>query len=231
MDTVASQPSPTNKLQGQPAQPAKGRCYAAYYEGGPGVGETPQSSPPRVRATKRQPTTFGCTPKVVAPHPSLLVLSVTLGAIIGCFLFLMMDSQPILLTQPTTSPLIVPPTTPLCHREVPNGPPAHISAGQPVRWADYPKLVYLQTRTFDQLLDESVDYKWLAWEVKEVEVASNDLITSGMASNDFITSVRESGSESKDQTVETLGRLVDYAGETGRSLYSLGERIQGAVDS
>jgi hypothetical protein len=109
---------------------------------------------------------------------------------------------------------------PFCHQEVVNGPPSHTSAGRPVHWADYPKLVYLQTSTFDWLLDDSVGYKRLVLEEKEAKTASNDLIIS----------VRVSDSKSKDQIAEMLSRLVDLAGELGGSLYYLRAKIQGAVD-
>ena len=79
----------------------------------------------------------------------------------------------------------------------------------------------LQTKTFDQLLDESVGNKGLALEVKKAEMASNDLITL----------VRYSDLKSKDRIAERLSRFVDDARGTGRSLHSLGAKIHGAVDS
>ena len=79
----------------------------------------------------------------------------------------------------------------------------------------------MQTRTFDQLLDESVGNKGLALEVKKAEMASNDLINL----------VRVSDLKSRDQVVERLGRFVSDARGTGRSLHSLGAKIHGAVDS
>jgi hypothetical protein len=79
----------------------------------------------------------------------------------------------------------------------------------------------LQTSTFDQLLDEGVDYNRLVLEVKEVKMASNDLITS----------VRASDLGSKDQIAERLSTIVDDARGTWGSLHSLGTKIQGAVDS
>ena len=52
-----------------------------------------------------------------------------------------------------------------------------------------------------------------------------------MASNDLITLVKASSLGSKDQIVERLSRFVDDARRTGRSLHSLGSKINGAVDS
>ena len=79
----------------------------------------------------------------------------------------------------------------------------------------------MQTKTFDQLLDESIGSKGLASEVKKAEMANNDLITL----------VRVSGLKSKDQIAERLGRFSEDAKGTGRSLHSLGAKINGAVDS
>ena len=109
---------------------------------------------------------------------------------------------------------------PFCRWDAFKDPPAHPAAGRPV-WADYPKLVDLQTRTFDQLLDESIGSKGLAVEVKRAEMANNDLITL----------VRVSELKSKDQIAERLSKFSDDARGTGRSLHSLGAKIQGAVDS
>lgn len=133
--------------------------------------------------------------------------------------------QPIFPDRPTSSPLIVPPTTLLCHREVPNEPPTHTHAERSVRWADYPKLVYLQTRTFDQLFDVSVGYEWLAQEVEEVEMAHDHLIIT--VAEDLVGAL----GPRKAQIIEWMRELLGYTGRTGLSLHSLGERIQGAADS
>ena len=149
------------------------------------------------------------------------IFSVALGVTILWFLCSMMTSQLVYFTRPVCSIPIVSPMIPFCRWDVFKDPPAHISAGRPVRWADFPKLVDLQTRTFDQLLDESMGSKGLAVEVKRAEMANNDLITL----------VRVSELKSKDQIAERLSRFSDDARGTGRSLHSLGAKIQGAVDS
>lgn len=79
----------------------------------------------------------------------------------------------------------------------------------------------MQTKTFDQLLDESIGGKGLASEVKKAEMAGGDLVTL----------VKASGLRSKDQIIERLSRFVDDARGTGRSLHALGSKINGAVDS
>jgi hypothetical protein len=166
---------------------------------------------------------FGYIVKVVADafRFNRRIFSVALGITIVWFLFSMMTTQLVYFARPICSLPIVSPMIPFCRWEAFKGPPAHTSGGRPVRWADYPKLVDLQTRTFDQLLDESVGNKGLALDVKKAEMASNDLITL----------VRVSELKSKDQVAERLNKFVDDARGTGRSLHSLGAKIQGAVDS
>ena len=94
-------------------------------------------------------------------------------------------------------------------------------AGRPVYWADYPKLVDLQTDTFNQLLDESVDYEEFAQEVKNAERVSHNLIIL----------VGMSDLSSKNEIAERLSKLVEEMRVAGRSLHSFGGKIQGAVDS
>jgi hypothetical protein len=212
MESTASQPGLTKKPQGRPAQSFKGRRCAGHSEGSSNVDEATQTSPPRVEPTEWQQAALRCVRKAMAlHHPGILILSVTFLAIVW---WSMMASQPVPSDRRTDD-------NPPCHREVPNKPPTRTSAGRPVRWADYPQLVYLQTRTFDQLLDESVDYKRLAREAKEVEMASDDLVTL----------VRASDLGGKAQIAKRLDQVVDYVGKSGCSLHSLGARIQGAVDS
>jgi len=118
--------------------------------------------------------------------------------------------------------MIVPPILiPFCHWGGLKESPARISDGPETRWADYPKLVDLQTKAFGQLLYENAENKGLASEVKKAEMASKDLITL----------VRASSLKSRDQIVERLSKFVDDARGTGRSLHSLGSKINGAVDS
>jgi hypothetical protein len=212
MESTTSQPGLTKKPQGRPAQSFKEKRCAGHSEGSSNVDEATYTSPPRVESTKWQQTALRYFRKVMAlHHPGILILSVAFLAIIW---WSMTASQPVPSDQPTDD-------NPPCHREVPNKPPTHTSAGRLVRWADYPQLVYLQTRTFDQLLDESVDYKRLAREAKEVEIACGDLTAL----------VRASDLGGKAQIAKRLDQVVDYVRKTGRSLHSLGARIQGAVDS
>lgn len=189
--------------------------------------------PPPVEPAKEQQTAeivkeyatpiFGYTVKVVADafHFNRRIFSLALGTTIMWLLLTQMTSQLIFFARPVCSIPIVSPMIPFCHWEAFKEPHPHTSAGRPVRLADYPRLVDLQTKTFDQLLDESVGHKGLALDVRKAETASNDLITL----------VRASDLKSRDQIIERLNKFADDAKGTGRSLHSLGAKILGAVDS
>jgi hypothetical protein len=92
---------------------------------------------------------------------------------------------------------------------------------QSFKWADYPKLVDIQSSSFEQLLDESVGGQGLALEVKKAEMATSDLVTL----------VRVSDLRSRDTLVRTLVNFVEDAKKTGRGLQSLSAKINGAVDT
>ena len=233
MEFVASQPASARKQQRRPPQPAKRRYHIDYSESNSdGDGHTFPPSPPVEPAKERQMTELAkdcATPilrytvNVVADafHFNRKIFSFALGITIVWALFSMMTSQLVFFARPMCSIPIVSPMIPFCRWEAFTGPQTHTGAGRPVRWADYPRLVELQTKTFDQLLDESVGSRGLALEVKKAEMASNDLVTL----------VRASDLKSRDQVAERLKRFVDDARGTGRSLHSLGAKINGAVDS
>jgi hypothetical protein len=89
------------------------------------------------------------------------------------------------------------------------------------RWADYPKLVDVQSTTFEQLLDQSVSGSGLSLEIKKAEMATSDLITL----------VRVSDLKSRDMLAESLVEFVGDAKVTGRGLQKLNSKVAGAVDS
>ncbi|KZT29732.1 hypothetical protein NEOLEDRAFT_1106279 [Neolentinus lepideus HHB14362 ss-1] len=98
---------------------------------------------------------------------------------------------------------------------------SQVSDGRSTRWADYPKLVDMQSSTFEQLLDESVGGAGLALEIKKAEIATSDLTTL----------VRVSDLNSRDLLADSLVEFVDDAKRTGRGLQKLSAKINGAVDS
>ena len=220
----------------QPPPPRRRRYFVEYSESGSDADERPLRLPPPPPVTeshREQPATelikdyatpiFGYTLKVASDafHFSRRIFSLALGMTMLWLLFSMMKSQHVFFAQPVCSLPIVSRMIPFCHWEAFKEPSSHVSAGRPVRWADYPNLVDLQTRTFEQLLDENIGNRGLASEVKKAEMASNDLITL----------VRASGLRNKHQIAERLSKFVDDTRGTGRSLHSLGSKIHGAVDS
>ncbi|TFK74141.1 hypothetical protein BDN72DRAFT_760401 [Pluteus cervinus] len=85
---------------------------------------------------------------------------------------------------------------------------------------NYPKLVDVQSRTFEKLLHDSSDYTGLSTEIKRAEMATTDLITL----------VRGSRLVSKEMLAEVLDEFVSDAKKTGRSLQKLHAKVGGAVD-
>lgn len=88
------------------------------------------------------------------------------------------------------------------------------------RWADYPKLVEVQSATFEQLLDEAVGGSGLSLEVKKAEMATADLVTL----------VKVSDLKSRDLIITSLQEFVSDAKTIGRSLQRLNSKVSGAVD-
>ena len=234
MVPLVSPPASTRNPQRRPAKPAKRRYYVEYSGSDSDLGEgAPPPAPPHVgRATQRQAA--GSAKNYTSPILGYIVdvvagafnstrwfFSLALGVIVMWFLCSMVISRLVYFTRPICSLPIISPMIPFCRWEASKGPTTHTPASRPVRWADYPRLVDLQTRTFDQLLDESVGSKGLALEVKKAEMANNDLITL----------VRVSDLKSKDQIAERLSKFSDDARGTGRSLHSLWAKTKGAVDS
>ncbi|GLB40283.1 hypothetical protein LshimejAT787_0801540 [Lyophyllum shimeji] len=89
------------------------------------------------------------------------------------------------------------------------------------RWADYPKLIDVQSATFEHLLDESVGGSGLSLEIKKAELATTDLVTL----------IRISDLKSRDTLSDTLAEFVAEAKKTGRDLQRLSSKIGGAVDN
>ena len=95
-----------------------------------------------------------------------------------------------------------------------------LSAKQAPQWADYPKMIDLQSKTFEQLMDESIGGSALTIEVKRAEMAITDLVSF----------VRLSKLKAKDTLARSLIEFVQDAKKTGRGLQRLSSKIGGAVD-
>lgn len=89
------------------------------------------------------------------------------------------------------------------------------------KWANFPRLVDVQSNTFEQLLDESVGSSGLSLEIKKAEMATTDLVTL----------VKVSELKSKDLLAKSLEDFVSDARKSGRGLQKLSSKIGGAVDT
>ena len=88
------------------------------------------------------------------------------------------------------------------------------------QWADYPKLVEVQSKTFEHLLKGSVGGSAMSLEIKKVEMATSDLVTR----------IRISDLKAKDTLAESLGEFLKDARKVGRGLQKLASKVGGAVD-
>ena len=88
------------------------------------------------------------------------------------------------------------------------------------QWADFPKLMEVQSSAFEQLLDSTVGSSELSLEVKKAEMATADLITL----------VKVSDLKSKELLSRTLEEFVNDAKRTGRDLQKLSSKVSGSVD-
>ena len=82
------------------------------------------------------------------------------------------------------------------------------------------ELIEVQSKTFDQLLDESAGGSALSLEVKKAEMATTDLATL----------VRHSNLKARDMLASSLKEFVDDARKTGRGLQKMSAKVGGAVD-
>ncbi|KDR78981.1 hypothetical protein GALMADRAFT_64512 [Galerina marginata CBS 339.88] len=89
------------------------------------------------------------------------------------------------------------------------------------QWADYPKLIDVQSKTFEQLIDDSVGGSALSLEIKKAEMATTDLIAL----------VRISQLRARDSLASSLTDFVEDAKRTGRGLQKLTSKVGGAVDN
>lgn len=100
-------------------------------------------------------------------------------------------------------------------------PKLYNEEGRPIpQHADFPKMMEIQSKTFEQLLDDSIGSSGLALEIKKAEMATADLVTL----------VRVSRLKSKEILADTLVEFTGDARKTARGLQKLSAKINGAVD-
>ena len=88
------------------------------------------------------------------------------------------------------------------------------------RWADYPRLVNVQSATFEQLLGQATGGLGLSLEIKMAEIATADLVTL----------VRASDLRSRDVLADTLTTFMQDAQKTSRGLQKFNSKLGGSVD-
>ena len=230
------------RTQRQPTQPRRRRYYTEHSHDEDESDPEDTTPPPRhVEDDRQQLQQKKVLPSILEPAVRVItkaigvevfvdtlhlrtprsVFSLILGVIAVSLVFSQTSSLIASVARPVCSIPIASLMVPFCHWGIFEKPKIPSSDGQPVHWADYPGLVALQTKTFDQLLEKSVGNEGLVMEVKRAEMASQDLITL----------VRASNLKSAVQIADRLSTFVEDARGAGRSLRSLGAKIQGAVDS
>ena len=124
------------------------------------------------------------------------------------------------MVQQLSQPLcILPGTSKFTMCKVSNDLNNNISTFVP-QWADYPKLVEVQSKTFEHLLQRPVGGSAMSLELKKAEMATSDLITR----------IRISDLKAKNMLAESLGEFLRDARKMGRGLQKLASKVNGAVD-
>lgn len=86
---------------------------------------------------------------------------------------------------------------------------------------DYPRMVEIQSKTFEQLLEESVGSSSVALEIKKAQLATSDLLTV----------VKTSDLRSRNVLAEALREFTDNARDTARGLQKLHAKVSSSVDN
>ncbi|KAH9025501.1 hypothetical protein EDB85DRAFT_215428 [Lactarius pseudohatsudake] len=89
------------------------------------------------------------------------------------------------------------------------------------RRADVPRLLDVESKILESLLDETVEGSGLALEIEKAEIATSDLVTL----------VRVSNLNIRDVLVDSLSDFVKDARRVGRGLTRLSSRVSSAVDN
>jgi len=108
----------------------------------------------------------------------------------------------------------------LCPAGAPVGP-SHPSNPQhtPV-WADFPSLMKVEKKTFESLIDDTVEGAGLALEIEMAEMATSDLVTL----------VRVSNMDSREIFADALSAFEKDARKVSRGLTRFSSKVGGAVD-
>jgi hypothetical protein len=109
----------------------------------------------------------------------------------------------------------------LCLTSKPRDIPRPSNSDRTPRWADFPSLLNVESKTFESLLDEMVEGPGLALEIKKAEMATSDLATL----------VRVSDLKSREILADSLSEFVKDARKVGRGLTRFSSKVGGTVDT
>jgi hypothetical protein len=109
----------------------------------------------------------------------------------------------------------------LCVTSKPRKTPRPLNSDRTPRWADFPSLLNVESKTFESLLDEMVEGPGLALEIKKAEMATSDLATL----------VRVSDLKSREILADSLSEFVKDARKVGRGLTRFSSKVGGTVDT
>jgi len=109
----------------------------------------------------------------------------------------------------------------LCVTSKPREPSRPPKSDRTPRWADFPSLLNVESKTFESLLDEMVEGPGLALEIRKAEMATSDLATL----------VRVSDLKSREFLANSLSEFVKDARKVGRGLTRFSSKVGGTVDT
>ncbi|KAH7927943.1 hypothetical protein BV22DRAFT_1031279 [Leucogyrophana mollusca] len=98
--------------------------------------------------------------------------------------------------------------------------PVNTATPPPLKWADFPELMKVQSSTFERLLDESTSGSGLSLEVRKA----------GIVTTDLTVLVRGSRLKSNDILGDLLAKFSKDAKRVARGLTKLHSKVGGAVD-
>ena len=109
---------------------------------------------------------------------------------------------------------------PVCRTWTVLPPDSSSNSNKTPKWADYSTLMDVQSKSFEQLLEDSAGGSGLSLEIKQAEMATSDLLAR----------VHVSDLKAKDSLASSLSEFIDDAKKTARGLEKLTSKVGGAVD-
>lgn len=109
---------------------------------------------------------------------------------------------------------------PVCRTSTVLLPDSSGNSNKTPKWADYSTLMDVQSKSFEQLLEDSAGGSGLSLEIKQAEMATSDLLAR----------VHVSDLKARNSLASTLSEFIDDAKKTSRGLQKLTSKVGGAVD-